>query len=273
MNLPTPRPVVLLTRPRRESRATATALAEHGIDCIRMPLQSTRRAPRSPALESDLRWAAGASVQVFVSRAAVLAALALAPTQIAAADHRISVGRATAAALQARGLTAISAPGHAEDSDGVLALAPLQQVDGVRVALWAAPGGRERIADVLAQRGAQLRVIGIYRRLPQRPRPAALRRLVDAADCIVLTATSNALLEALDRALERRRLTALRQRPLIAASERIAERARALGFARVATAAGASAQALIAALEVRSLLDTLGCTSGFDPLPSVKTKS
>ncbi len=249
MKLPTFRPAVLLTRPRRECRATARALAEHGIDSIRMPLQSTRRAPCSPALVSDLSWAAHASVQIFVSRSAVVAALALAQKQIATADHRISVGRATAATLQRQGLTAISAPGHAEDSDGVLGLAPLQSVAGVQIALWAAPGGRERIAEVLAQRGAQVRVISIYRRLPQRPRPAALRKLADAADRIVLTATSNALLEALDRTLKCQRLTALRQRPLIVASARIAERARALGFARVTAAAGASAQALIAALE------------------------
>ena len=242
-------PIILLTRPRRESRLTAHALATHGIDCIRMPLQSTRRAPRTSALDADLLWAAAAGVQVFVSKAAVAAALAIAPAQVAAASTRIAVGRATAAALQRLGLSAITAPGHAQDSDGVLALAPLQQLDGVRVAIWAAPGGRERIAQVLAQRGAQLRVIAIYRRLPQRPRPAALRRLVDANERIVLTATSNTLLEALDRALERQRLAALRQRPLIVASERIAERARALGFARVTTAAGASAQALIAALE------------------------
>ncbi|HWS28165.1 MAG TPA: uroporphyrinogen-III synthase [Xanthomonadales bacterium] len=267
------KPIILLTRPRRESRLTAHALATHGIDCIRIPLQSTRRAPPTSALESDLLWAATAGVQIFVSKAAVAAALAGAAAQVAAASTRIAVGRATAAALHRQGFSAITSAGHAQDSDGVLALAPLQQVHGVRIAIWAAPGGRERIAQVLEQRGAQLRVIGIYRRLPQRPRPAALRRLVAAADRSVLTATSNTLLEALDRELKRRRLAALHQRPLIVASERIADHARALGFGRVTVAAGASAQALIAALEDPSLFGTLGCMTGNDPLPSLKTKS
>lgn len=249
MNRQPSRPVVLLTRPRRESRASARTLAAHLFDSIRMPLQSTRRAPPSLALASDLQWAAGASVQIFVSRAAVVAALAAAPMQIAAASTRIAVGRATAAALQRAGLTAIAAPDQAEDSDGVLGLAVLQAVRGMRIAIWAAPGGRERIAEVLTQAGAEVRMIAIYRRLPQRPRPAAWRQLLAAADRVILTATSKALLDALDRALQRQRLTALRQRPLIVASERIAEHARALGFARVTASAGASAQALIAALQ------------------------
>jgi uroporphyrinogen-III synthase len=241
-------PLVLLTRPRRESRLAARALQARGFDCIRMPLQSTRRAPRSVALEADLNWAGTAPVQIFVSRAAVAAAIALAAAPVIAAGARIAVGRATAAMLQRHGLAAVAAPGHAEDSDGVLGLAPLLDVRGRRIAIWAAPGGRERIADVLRERGAKVRVIAVYRRLPCRPRAASLRQLQRAASRVVLTATSGALLEALDGVLARQRLTTLRARPLIVASARIAERARALGFERIQVAAGASAQALIAAL-------------------------
>lgn len=248
MKLASLRPIVLLTRPRRESRAAATALAQQGIDCIRMPLQSTRRAPRSSTLEADLRWAGGASVQIFVSRAAVVAALAVAPTAVAAASTRIAVGRATAAALQRRGMSAISAPGQAEDSDGVLGLTPLHEVRGTRIAIWAAPGGRDRIADVLSQRGAQVRAIAIYQRLPQRPRMAALRRLRAVRECCVLTATSGALLQSLDQTLQCRGLARLRTRPLIVVSERIATLARTRGFESVHVAKGASPEALIAAL-------------------------
>jgi len=243
-----PHPAVLLTRPRRESRATAHALAKQGIASIRLPLQATRRAPQSAALDQDLGWAATANVHVFVSRAAVVAMLAAAPTWVVAGGALIAVGRATASALQRHGLPATSAPGHAEDSDGVLALSQLHNVQGARVAIWAAPGGRQRIAEVLVERGAAVRVIPVYRRVPQRPRPATLRQLRAAQDHCVLTATSGALLEALDRLLQRQRLLNLRERLLIVASERIAARAGALGYARVRVAAGASAQALIAAL-------------------------
>jgi uroporphyrinogen-III synthase len=242
-------PLVLLTRPRRESRLAARALAARGIDCIRMPLQSTRRAPQSAALDADLHWAGTADIQIFVSRAAVAAAMASAAVQVRAARIRIAVGRATAAALQQRGLPAMSAPGHAQDSDGVLGLAPLQDVRGTRIAIWAAPGGRERIAEVLCQRGAELRVVAVYRRLPVAPRRSALRRLRSADQRCVLTATSGALLEALERTLQSQRLVSLHAQPLIVASERVAALARTLGFSRVQVARGASTEALIAALD------------------------
>jgi uroporphyrinogen-III synthase len=247
--MPMTPPLVLLTRPRRESRLTARALQARGLECIRMPLQATRRAPRTDALDADLAWAASASLQIFVSRAAVAAAIALATAQVIAAGTRIAVGRATAAMLQRHGLSVVAAPGHAEDSDGVLGLPALLDVRGQRVAVWAAPGGRERIADVLGERGAEVRTIGIYRRLPCRPRARPLQRLRLAPERVVLTATSSALLEALDDVIRRHRMTSLRARPLIVASARIAERASALRFERVHVAAGASAQALIAALD------------------------
>jgi uroporphyrinogen-III synthase len=248
-----------------------------------MPLQSTRRAPRSAALDADLAWATAAPLQVFVSRAAVAAAIATAPSAIAGERTRIAVGRATAAMLQRHALTATTAPGHAEDSDGVLGLAQLSNIRGLRVAIWAAPGGRDRIAEVLSQRGAEVRVILVYRRVPQRAHAAALRRLRTAGNRIVLTATSGALLNALDLALRSNQLTQLRKQPLIVASERIAASARLLGFEQVDVAVGASAAALIAALkeiDARASAPTgatgshtIECADQNDPLPSLKTKS
>jgi uroporphyrinogen-III synthase len=239
---------VLLTRPRRESRVTACLLTQADINSIRMPLQWTRRAPRTAVLDADLAWAAGADLHVFVSRAAVNAAVALAPATIGAATSRIAVGRATALALAQRGLSVRTAAADAEDSDGVLALEELQDLRGQRCAIWAAPGGRERIADTLRTRGAELRVIFAYQRIPERPRPVSLLAARRAASTLVLTATSVALLEALDQTLVTHRLEALKSRPLIVASARIASRAQHNGFSDVHLASGASADALLATL-------------------------
>ncbi|MBL8245578.1 MAG: uroporphyrinogen-III synthase [Rhodanobacteraceae bacterium] len=239
---------VLLTRPRKESRETARTLAARGIGSIRMPLQATRRAPASARLAADLAFAGGASIQIFVSRAAVAAAAALAPSQLAAAGTRIAVGAATAAALERLGLSSVRTPGHAEDSEGILGLPVLQSVAGMRIAIWAAPGGRDRMATELALRGAEVRALMVYRRIPLRPRQPALRRLRLCPQAVVLSASSGLLLQALDAALARHRLTALRERPLIVASARIAALAAGLGYHDVRIARGASAQALAEAL-------------------------
>lgn len=244
-------PVVLLTRPRRESRQAARVLATHGIDAIRMPLQSTRRAPASASLAADLAWAGGASIQIFVSRAAVAAAAALAPAQLAAARTHIAVGAATAAALERLDLAVVRAPGDAEDSDGILGLSELQSVAGRRIAIWAAPGGRDRIASELIRRGAAVRTLMVYRRVPLRPRPAALRRLRQASGAAVLSASSGLLLQALDAVLVRAGLTPLRAQPLVVASPRIAAMAADLGYTDVRVARGASAQALASAVCTR----------------------
>lgn len=243
------RPAVLLTRPRRESRDAARLLAAHGCDGIRMPLQSTRIAPPSARLAADLAWAAGAASQVFVSRAAVRAAARLLPQ--ASGATRVAVGAATARALQELGLDCVQAPEGAEDSEGVLALPLLQQVRGLRIAVCAAPGGRTRLVDELRARGADARAVMVYGRLPQRPRPPALAALRAVADRAWLTASSGLLLAALDRVLIGQRLESLRARPLVVASARIADQARALGYRDVRTAHGASA---------RALLDALGAT-------------
>ncbi len=242
------RALILLTRPRRESRLAAAELRAAGFEVLRAPLQHTRAAAPSRSLDADLAWAAGATIQIFVSRAAVAAACARAAAAVSAARLRLAVGSATATALRERGFHCEVAPAGAEDSEGLLGLPSLQSVHGQRIALWAAPGGRDKLATALSARGAELRVIYIYRRVPLRPPALVLQQLQRAPEHLVLTATSGALLAELDRVLRRAGLETLRARPLIVASARIAELARGLGYTRVEVAAGAGAQALLAVL-------------------------
>jgi uroporphyrinogen-III synthase len=243
-----PKALILLTRPRRETRLAAVDLRAAGFEVLRAPLQSTRAAAPSSLLDADLAWAASAAIQIFVSRAAVAAACARAAPAVSAATHRLAVGSATASALSARGLPCAVAPAGSEDSEGLLGLNALQSVRGQRIALWAAPGGRNKLATALTERGAEVRNILIYRRVPQRPPARVLQQLQRAPEHLVLTATSGALLAELDQVLMRAGLTALRAHPLIVASERIAELARGRGYANVQVAAGASSQALLAVL-------------------------
>ncbi len=235
--------VLLLTRPRREARATAQALAQAGITSIRMPLQATRRTPSSHRLNADLAFAAAQTLQIFVSRAAVAAAMQIAPASVVSAVSRIAVGRATAAALHQHGLECQTA--RAEDSDGVLELPILQDVCAQRVVIWAAAGGRERIAQVLTERGAQVRLVLIYQRFPLRPRACALQQLCCSKSQVCLSATSAALLFALDRVLRSAALNSLRTRPIIVVSARIGELARQLGYSNVHVSNGASSAALV----------------------------
>ena len=241
--------VVLLTRPRQDGRRTAARLAIAGYSSIRMPLLGIRHTPQARQLNEDLVWSQRAGIQIFVSRAAVAAACARAAPAVRAARLRLAVGSATAAALRDRGHACEVAPTGAEDSEGLLGLPSLQSVRGQRIVLWAAPGGRDQLATTLSERGADVRVIFIYRRIPLRPPARVLQQLQRSPERLVLTATSGALLAELDRVLMKAGLSELRARPLIVASPRIAELARQRGYPQVEVAAGASNQALLAALD------------------------
>lgn len=241
-------PLILLTRPRRESRWAARDLRLAGFEALRAPLQHTRVAAPSAALDADTSWALEASIQIFVSRASVAAACARAAGAVAAARHRFAVGASTAAALASQGHDCAVAPSGSEDSEGLLGLAHLQSVQGQRIALWVAPGGRERLVQTLTARGAEVRSIAVYRRVSERAPARIWRQLHEARQRAVLTATSAALLRELDRQLCRADLEQLRARPLIVASERIGRIAGELGYTAVVVAPGASSHALIAAL-------------------------
>lgn len=271
------RPLLLSTRAPRETRALAALLAP-AADCLAMPLQATRMAPRS-ALAEAASWASQAEVHVYVSRSAVAGARRLG---VERRGLQVAVGRATALALAAGGPMPLHAGPGQEDSDGILALPALQQVAGLRVAIYAAPGGRTRIAEELGARGAVVRTLMVYRRYPLRARPAALRQLQAAGARAVLSATSVSLLQGLDRTLQRHRLQALRLRPLIVASPRIAAAARALGWSQVCVADGASASAFALALRALiaergsvapTLAESTPCALSNDPLPSLRTNT
>ncbi len=250
--VPTPladAPLLLLTRPPREARVSARVLAGRGLASLSMPLQYTRTARLTPALQDALRWAEGAEIQIFVSRASVASACALGPQAVAAAVLRFAVGAATADALERQGHACIAAPADAEDSEGLLGLPALGAVAGRHVALWVAPGGRQHISEVLCARGAEVRAIAAYQRVNLHPGARLLQTIRAEASRLVLTATSSALATRLAHTLRTHGLGDLMQRPLIVASGRIALAAEALGFEHVYVARGASPQALVGAIE------------------------
>jgi len=241
-------PLLLLTRPPRESRASARALAARGYASLSMPLQYTRTARKSAALEEQLRWAEGAELQIFVSRASVTAACSLAPGAVAAAVLRFAVGRASAEALAQHGYKCTLAPIDAEDSEGLLASPALHAVAGRHIAIWVAPGGRQLIVERLRERGAEVRAIAVYQRVKLKPSADLLSKLRSDRS-VWLTATSATLAAQLAHTLRAHDLGHLLQRPLIVASARIALAAERLGFESVYVARGANPEALVGAVE------------------------
>lgn len=158
-----------------------------------------------------------------------------------------AIGEATATALEARGLPChAGAVGNAMNSESLLASKALETVADQRIAIFRGLGGRETLASVLRERGANVDYIECYRRsAPQLDRDATLARLAEFAPNATV-ANSGETLENLTALLPARH--ALFHSALVVPGERVAALASNLGYARVIPATNAGTAATLAAL-------------------------
>lgn len=240
--------VVVITRPVGSSAGLARRVRAAGGMPLLLPglaLRPIDDAGTAAALAAALR----AEAVIFTSPAAVRFAHAL--QAIPPECPAIGVGQGTARALRHAGVRAPQAPAR-QDSEGVLALPALQSPGGRRVALIGAAGGRGLLRETLTERGATLQEVHVYRRTAprlDRRHAEALRAL--PADACVLLSSAEALAH-LERQLPPDAWTMLRRATAVVSSERLAEAARAAGFARRVLARSALPADLLAAAGVDS---------------------
>ncbi len=79
-------------------------------------------------------------------------------------SHWFALGEGTASVLRKLGVTTIFIPDKGSDSESLLAMPLLQNLQGKRVGLITAPGGRGLIEPTLIHRGALVQVVFTYQR-------------------------------------------------------------------------------------------------------------
>ncbi|RRN59287.1 uroporphyrinogen-III synthase [Pseudoxanthomonas sp. SGNA-20] len=242
MPAPPPPWTLVSLRPAGGHDAMRRAAARHGARLLALSPWALR-----PCDDDDARRALDAALAceavLFTSPAAVRAAAALRPLRPGPGQAWLAVGAGSAAALRRAGVARAQAPARM-DSEGVLALPALAAP--ASVGLVTAPGGRGMIAPTLEGRGARVLRADVYRRepLPPAPRALAALRALQGPACVAVSSG-----EALERVLDgwpEDAVAVLRRCAVAAASERLAELARARGFARVASAASPRPAALAA---------------------------
>jgi uroporphyrinogen-III synthase len=120
-------------------------------------------------------------------------------------------------------------PAKGGGSEALLAEPALQDIRGRHILLVRGTGGREILAQTLAERGAEVEHAIVYRRQPPEnaaPLNAALR----AGEIDLIVITSSEALDNLVRLTEPALRETLLGLPLLVTHPRQAERARALGF-------------------------------------------
>lgn len=246
---------LLLTRPTQDSAELAATLAQQGIYSSSLPLLAIAALNESAEQRATLAGLSRYCAVIVVSKPAARLGLDLLERYrlaTPAAQPWFSVGAATAQILAEHGLQ-VYYPEQGDDSEALLALPQFQQALAAvnpQVLILRGDGGRELLAERLRDQGVQVDYLPLYRRvLPDYP-PAALVERVRAERLNALVVSSGQGFVHL-RELAAEDWAELAQLPLFVPSPRVAEMARAAGAQFVVDCRGASAAALLAALQAQ----------------------
>lgn len=240
---------IVVTRPAAQAADLIAAIAAQGGTALPYPLIEIEPLAADAIGQAAAAGLGAASLAIFVSPNAVRFGLAPLrgrwPPRLAVA----AVGQGTARALAEAGFADVVVPSAGADSEALLAHPALAapSVAGRDILLFKGEGGRPLLADALAERGARVRNVVCYRRLPPALPPAVLLDAAGGGGVDAIVVTSSEALGNLEALFGPARRELLLDQLMVAAHPRIADAALRRGFRRVlATAPGDAA--VIAAL-------------------------
>ena len=253
-----PRPTVVITRPREQSHTLAQGVHTLGLTPLVFPLLEIRPVDDSAPLAAALSDLSRYALVVFVSPNAVTHAMACltqvaqrSPGDVWPADVPVAVvGPASALTLAEHGIAPprhriVQPAGSAEearfDSEGLFARLDMASLQGKEVLIVRGNGGREWLADQLRAGGATVTIVEAYQRLAPQPSAedwAAVRAGLQGEGPVrerqAWLLTSSEAVRYLDtlarETLDAADLARLREAQCFAPHARIIEQARALGF-------------------------------------------
>jgi uroporphyrinogen-III synthase len=228
---------VLVTRPARQAAGFAEKIAALGGAPVIFPAIAILPPADRGALERAHAALAECDCAIFVSANAVEYG-APESSRWPARLLAFAPGPGTAEALAAVGIRGARIPTTTFDSEGLLDLPELADVQGKRIVIFRGDGGRELLGTTLAARGARVDYVACYRRARPAGGVGGLAEAFNAGRIDVVTLTSSEGLENLWGLSDDAMRTAWRARPTFVPHPRIAARARELGLAVIATAGG-----------------------------------
>ena len=232
---------ILITRPEGKSTALAQQLEQTGYQASLFPvLKITHLTPSSTELSPLLN----ADKIIFISQDAVSALSQLKP-DINTKAQFYAVGQQTADIIYEQFGVRAAVPKQ-YDSEGLLALKSLAEVDGSNIVLVKGQGGRPELAKTLKERGAFLNNCVVYKREPTESITPNWTDHWKSQNVQGIVITSNAAVDAIFKSLTAHQLQWLQQCRFYVASERIAAylKLQQVSSANIHIAAGASDNAM-----------------------------
>jgi len=222
---------IVVTRPREQAVKMQQRIEQFGGNVILFPLLEIEPVPDAGILQDTVTRLSDFDLAIFISPNAVrygmaaIQSVGVLPSGLKVA----TVGQGSAQTLREAGVTSVIAPADGGDSEALLALAELQNVQGCKIVIFRGDGGRELLGDTLKARGAEVEYITCYHR--SKPSLDIRALLSHRFDAITLS-SSEALVylrEMLDEAFRKQILSV----PLFVPHKRIAEKAQKLGWQKV----------------------------------------
>jgi uroporphyrinogen-III synthase len=156
-----------------------------------------------------------------------------------------AIGKATAQALALAGLPVDLVPESGYNSEALLAMPQMQQINGQRYLIVRGKGGREELATTLRSRGATVEYLDVYKRVIPDIDSLQVSLLLAQDKLDVITVTSGEALQNLLIMLEEKHHQRLFEAPLAVVSNRIRQIAADMGFKRIAVTNSPSDAAIL----------------------------
>jgi len=240
MFMPINKLTVLITRPENEGRVLANKLEQLGVATHRQPMFDYQSNQSLSMLQSVLAQVKQPNL-VFISVAAVTYANSLYALALWPKGKVYAVGTATAKALQALNIEAISP--KIQTSEGLLALKEMQNINNQEFIIIRGDGGREHLANALSAKGSTVHYFESYQRIwRQLPTTIEQNWRKFKINCIVVT--SDAILQNIVQLLNLSDGYWQTTCCWLVASERIAQTAKAIGLNHVINTNGANDNAI-----------------------------
>jgi uroporphyrinogen-III synthase len=158
-----------------------------------------------------------------------------------------TVGAASALQLATHGVN-VQQPLTQMNSEGLLALATLQDVKDQRILIIKGEGGRDHLREILQQRGARVDELACYRRRCPNLASGELYGLITEEECKLLLISSGEGLHNMVSLLSEDELQQVQQLTVIVPGARVAANAEASGFSHIVVSASAADNDMVAAL-------------------------
>ena len=238
---------VLVTRPQHQAENLCRLIEEQGGITVRFPTLAIVGCDNLRAIRDtfthldDFQWL------IFISANAVNFALKANDGKIPHSKVRqiAAIGKATANALAIAGVPVDLHPEQPYNSEALLAMPHLQEVQGQKILIVRGEGGREELASTLHHRGADVHYLNVYKRTIPIISNTTIVNLLEQNKLDVITVTSAEILQNLLIMLGEARHRQLFSLPLVVVSDRIKQLATELGFKRIAVAGSPSDEAIL----------------------------